>query len=325
VRILQNTSARPVTGVSFGPAGRTLVAGGSGGYDVWDLASGSHAFVPSHGFNYSHGCVADPLGRWFYVSDDCRWFRLVPLPGGPQPPPDPVEQHAGAGNVYSFDVTPDGSRLVMGRGVPGMNRVECWDVRRPASFRAVWSLEDGKPVPPDKSHSFNSMQTWVVHAVAICPGGGTVAMGECPDANKPDSEPFIVLREGASGRAVARLGRSAGTSWTRLAFVPDGRALFVWDPRLLERWDVTARGRVVRVPHPGRASFWGLAVHPSGRLVLTASGDGVVRYWDATTLALVRALRWGIGKLHAVAVSPDGAVAAAGGDKGQVVVWDVDV
>jgi hypothetical protein len=34
VRILQNTSARPVAGVSFGPGGWTLVAGGSGGYDV---------------------------------------------------------------------------------------------------------------------------------------------------------------------------------------------------------------------------------------------------------------------------------------------------
>src|SRR4051812_33683035 len=62
VRVLQNTQARPVAGVSFGPGGRTLVAGGSGGYDVWDLATGAHAFAPSHAAKDLYGCVYDPLG-----------------------------------------------------------------------------------------------------------------------------------------------------------------------------------------------------------------------------------------------------------------------
>jgi hypothetical protein len=60
-------------------------------------------------------------------------------------------------------------------------------------------------------------------------------------------------------------------------------------------------------------------------VLVTASGDGQARYWDAADLSLIRGLKWGVGKLHAVAVSQDGAVAAAGGDKGQVVVGDVDV
>ena len=55
------------------------------------------------------------------------------------------------------------------------------------------------------------------------------------------------------------------------------------------------------------------------------SGDGQARYWDPVDLALVRSIKCQAGKLHSVAISPVGNLAAAGGDKGQVVLWDVEV
>jgi hypothetical protein len=59
VRLLQNSVTRPVGGVSFGPGGDTLVAGGSGAYDVWDLTDSSHSFISSHAVQYLFGCVQD--------------------------------------------------------------------------------------------------------------------------------------------------------------------------------------------------------------------------------------------------------------------------
>jgi WD40 repeat protein len=60
-----------------------------------------------------------------------------------------------------------------------------------------------------------------------------------------------------------------------------------------------------------------------GNSLLTAGNDGFVRLWDIAGREL-QAFDWGIGKLYCEAFSPDGLMCAACGEKGQVVVWDVD-
>ena len=51
----------------------------------------------------------------------------------------------------------------------------------------------------------------------------------------------------------------------------------------------------------------------SGRHLFVTSNDTTVHVFDTLTWARARRLTWNVGRLKAVAVSPDGHLAAAGG------------
>lgn len=316
--VLQNTVRRPVAGLSFAPDGR-LVAGGSGGFDIWNLATRTATHHKSHAEKYLFGLAADPLGRWVYVSDSLGGFRFLPLDAEPIPsvPGSQYDRH-----VRSFDVSADGSRVVVSRGGAGANRIEFWDAG--TGLDGVWSLADGRPVPFDEPYYLNSTR-WTINSVSVNANGSRFADTELGGEQIPSMfAGRLVLRDGTDGAELAELGYTDTTFMDDLAFAPDGQAVFAWDQKLLESWDLAAGRRSHVRKSPGRAYFTGFAVHPGGRFVLTSGGDGLVRFWDADTLEPGRVMKWGIGKLHAVTVSPDGLLAAAGGEKGQVVVWDLD-
>lgn len=64
-----------------------------------------------------------------------------------------------------------------------------------------------------------------------------------------------------------------------------------------------------------------LAAHE--QFLLSASGTKVT-VWDPVTWKPLHRFDWKIGKVTCLAISPDGTIAAAGGDKGKVAVWDVE-
>ena len=62
---------------------------------------------------------------------------------------------------------------------------------------------------------------------------------------------------------------------------------------------------------------------PDGQTLAAGCGESVC-LWDLRDGRLIRTFDWNIGRVHSVAFAPDGATAAAGGEDGRIVVWDLD-
>jgi WD40 repeat protein len=118
------------------------------------------------------------------------------------------------------------------------------------------------------------------------------------------------------------------TAVLQLAFSGDGRLLAATEASRVRVWDVAARQSVCSLRgHTKRVTA--VAFAPGGGtgrapLLLTGSEDETVRCWDPTTGKERAAFSWPVGKVRAVAFAPDGMTAAAAGDNGDIVIWDVE-
>lgn len=108
-----------------------------------------------------------------------------------------------------------------------------------------------------------------------------------------------------------------------VAFSPDGKTLAATADWKVALFDVERRQeRQVLAGHKGVVSA--LAYTPDGRQLITGSWDKTIKSWDAASGRESASFEWGVGRVYAVAVAPDGLRAAAAGDAGTIVVWDVD-
>lgn len=111
-----------------------------------------------------------------------------------------------------------------------------------------------------------------------------------------------------------------------LTVAPDGALAAVAVTRTVFVFTTGELNRPLRtVRNDSRKHFTAVAFHPSGRYLAAASNDATVKLYDTTTWEVARTFTWDIGRMRSIAFSPDGTLAAAGSDKGKVVVWDVDV
>ncbi len=151
-------------------------------------------------------------------------------------------------------------------------------------------------------------------------------------ASPDDHQPWLLtagasgmVRVWASGKRISELDHGAAVVHAR--WLPDGRSVIVaGDDGTLSTWDVQhgPRLRLDAQAGPVRA----FDVDASGRVVVSAHGDGRLRVWhlpaegDAPPPVLLDD-REPRGDTLAVALSPDGREVAAAGRDGRVRVWAI--
>jgi WD40 repeat protein len=145
----------------------------------------------------------------------------------------------------------------------------------------------------------------------------------------------VEVREAATG-TLRGTGEYRYKYGDKLLFSPDGRQLVGFNTMNLLVWPVPEVGNLgtpLLVRNTTRKQFTAMAYHPSGRhLYVTSNGDdagnakdATVHIFDTTSWTRAEQFTWKLGNLKAVAVSPDGTLAAAGSERGDLVIWDVDL
>ena len=200
-------------------------------------------------------------------------------------------------------VSPDGARLL----TCNVTTVWAWDwPPAPAAGTLFYR-------PPDRTHPLRLR--------------GTPKIGFSPKGTYFCGAEWQMLLCDPVGMSVRRVlfAPHGSASAAAFAFTPDEDRLVVAFGHSAAVWRVGEWGqKPVRLGSHGNL-VRAVGFLPGGGTALTAAMDGTVRLWDAATGAEQRSFDWGIGKVRAAAVSPDGTLCAAGGDDGHLVVWDVDV
>jgi WD40 repeat protein len=120
----------------------------------------------------------------------------------------------------------------------------------------------------------------------------------------------------------AHFAAAAGRMWSA-AFSPDGQEVVTADDKAAQVWN--ARTNQLRFTLAHGDTVYDARYSRDGARIVTSSGDGAVRIWDATTGALVRELRHDgtPRRYYATALSPDAKLIAAIDMAGAVAhVWD---
>jgi WD40 repeat protein len=296
--VLKAHGRDPVAALAFSPDCRLLASsGGDGGVRLWSPGS-AQAVQGWDGVSVLDAPIAfSPDGRYFaFGGRDVRVWS----------PRRGVVARLRGVQADNLAFAPNGRHLAA-IGFKGVRR---------------WAVPSGKASARwGGPHLDYGDESWPLGALAFSPDGGLLAV---PFEDADTDVVVVHLADSRTGRLVADLPTPPKSGdLGRIAFSPDGRYLAgVCGPKLYV-WDTTARQRPV-VRGAGTKHFQDLAFTPDGRRLVTVSNDKAVRLWDATKWTEVGGYEWDIGKLRAVAVSPDGLRMAAGGDTGKVVVWDAD-
>jgi WD40 repeat protein len=285
--------------LAFSPEGTTLAAAVRGGdeFGLWEWPGGKFR---SHN-PYIDGPVStlaySPCGKWFVVGGDVG----LALPYIRAKDNYDSEMHGGR----PVDGVAFSSRVVKRHTVVaiGSDRVRLYDLDAPYDDKkALWDEE------------LQSVEGWY-RSVAFHP------LKDVLVACETERKALHVWNPRTRERLRLPVVRKSGP--TVVAFSATGERLMVGYGGHAQLIDSETWGTVAVCKH-SRGRVADLAASPDGKWFATAGTDHTVRLWHATTGEPGRVFDWEQGAMSAVAFSPDGLTCAAGGYRGQVVVWDVD-
>ncbi len=265
---------------------------------------------------------------------------------------DELQFNPVAGDVFSMDVSSDGSSLITANATD--RTVRKWDLTTGAEQQApqrdgglgpiidlkqagglLWSvaflpgsddvltvggsdarLWNTRALPIRERLSFRSH-----HAVAsarFSPDGKLIVTGSWDNSAK--------IWDAKSGHVVRKLMGGHESMVNTAVFSPNGQfVLTSSDDGTAKLWLVES-GEVVKSfeGHVAGQRMRSASFSPDGRYIVTASSDKTARLWDGKTYEFIRDFKGHEWTVLCAEFSPDGKLLVTGSDDKQAIIWDVD-
>jgi WD40 repeat protein len=294
-----DTRYRTVERVWFTPDGRSVVAQtGEDGFLRWELAEPGWRDEINGPAQPSNGAASADLSMTAETVYEQYWVTAVVVRRGPEA----VWREDGLGHhQLPLVFSPDGTRLWACGAA--------YEPRQVTVGAFAWDTADGRRVLAVESPA---ALDWILPSP-----DGRFAVGR-PGTG---TELYFLNVEDLSWRPTGWL-----SFWVHaVAWCPDSRLVAVGASDGVALVNAFT-GRATAKVAGHRLAVSAVTVHPHRPLILTGSGDQTVRLWEYTesTLTPRESFDWQVGRVTAVAVAPDGTLAACGGASGEVVVWDLE-
>jgi WD40 repeat protein len=316
MQILSTPKKKRIYALAFSPSGQQLAAVcGDGQARIWDLATGQvrqAIGIENSSGNYAlayltedHVVVAGTCLRWWDVPAN-GWNTIDPrMAWGPH-----------------LCVSPDGRFLAeadqsTSTDFHGTGLV----VRDTAEWERLPDLAESADTTGGLAFSPDGQWLATGHIVRV--GEKQRSFAPLPGRYAvPDYDYEVRVRAWPSGQVERSLaGWQQGIG--KLAFSPDGKFLAGAAGPRLRIWDLAA-DREVALHKRGPKHFQGLAFTVNGAYLATVSNDHTVRIWETLSWQEHTTFTFEIGALLDITLDRVGCRAAAGSDKGQIVIWDVE-
>ncbi|HEY2785696.1 MAG TPA: hypothetical protein VGJ05_12065 [Fimbriiglobus sp.] len=323
MRVFEMKECNCVNVLSFSSDGRYILAAGG-----WEAKGSEHAFVldsltGESAFEYTFAA------EHITASQECSLFAIsngspvqedmtvrVASQGRWEEVPFRVSQSTGWLAISCLEFLPEGKRIAIGcRGASGLTPITWPDrdtemIDRILDWVAIWQLNPAKMIS-------EHVTAHPVGVVSFRPDGRQFAFSG--GATSFATVHLCDERDGLLNQTFNPLGIRTRC----LSYSPDGKKLAVGNARVVYMLDATTLSIVWELRgHKGHVNK--VVFTNDGRKLISVGHDMTARMWEVETGRLTTTFDWKIGRLTTVAVSPDGTMAAAGGENGRIVLWDLD-
>ena len=336
-----------VRNVALSPDGKTISSTSSDGtIRFWDADTGSLQNTMT-GYATVAAITFSPNGRTLSTEYDDNTIRLWDADTGQHIKTDNTfrDMILSSGAVRSIMFTPDGKTLASTGDDDG---IRLWDVSTDEHRVILRIREWGENMEfsPDGNMiaiSFrkgNLIKLWDMHTkqkltltghtaeifpLAFSPDSKTlVSTGDDDTVRLWDvqtgEEKKVFTLDSAWRRDVADW--RIDSTWSGLAFSPDGKTLAVGGGEIILLWDIETGKTKMRITRPTHRVL-DLAFSPDGKTLASGGYERFINLWDAHTGEHKKTLTGHTAWIRSIEFSPDGKTLASRGADGTVLLWEV--